>query len=130
MAQIVVEFENTSSENQEVILHVLNWTANTPTDLLTPTSITIPVGQIRVQFVTAFDVFAYEVRARIPRNNKVIVTSFAETINRTLIHGNTVLFPDFNILYSCDSAIDIPIPPPGMQALAVEGADANNSVKP
>ena len=130
MAQIVVEFENASNEDHEVILHVLNWTANTPTDLLAPTRITIPVGQIRVQFITAFDVFAYEVRARIPRNNKVIVTSFAETINSTLIHGNTVLFPDFNLLYSCDSAIDIPIPPPGMQILAMEGADANNSVKP
>lgn len=126
MREIVIEFLNTSNEDQEVLLHVLNWNLNTPTDLLAPALIMIPVGQIRVQFITAIDIFAYEVRAKIPRNNKVIVNSFAETANRTLIHGNTVLFPDFNILYACDTAIDIPFPPPSIQALAAAGTDKNN----
>lgn len=128
MRQIVVEFLNTSNEDQEIILHALNWNANTPVDLLAPAAINIPVGQIRVQFITAQDIFAYEVRVKIPRNNRVIVTSFAETADRTLIHGNTVLFPDFNVIYTCDSALDIPVTL-SRQALAAEEVEINNSTK-
>ncbi|MGI6084206.1 MAG: hypothetical protein ACOYIF_02025 [Acetivibrionales bacterium] len=112
MSRIVVEMENTSDRTQEVILNVIDWNSDTPVDLLAPTLIAIPVGEIRVQFIPAENNFAYEVRAKIPGNNKVIVTSFAETESRTLIHGNTVLFPDFNILSTCNSAIQIPLPPP------------------
>lgn len=131
MSRIVVELENTSDREQEVILQVLSWDFNTPTDLLAPTLITIPVGQIRVRFISAVGNFAYEVRAKIPKNNKVIVTSFAETEDRTLIHGNTVLFPDFNILSSCDTAIDIPLPPPpnGIAEATEEKEEINNSNK-
>ena len=127
MSRIVVEFENTSDRDQDVVLHVINWNFNTPQDLLAPTHITIPVGQIRVRFIPAADVFAYEVRVLIPKNNKVIVTSFAETENRTLIHGNTVLFPEFNIISSCDSAIMIPMPPPpnGVVMEAAETVSTN-----
>jgi hypothetical protein len=64
---------------------------------------------------------------KIPKNNRVIVTSFAETENRTLIHGNTVLFPDFNIISSCDSAIEIPLPPPNLQVTIETPEEQNNS---
>jgi hypothetical protein len=127
MSRIVVEFENTSDRNQEVILQVLSWDLNTPTDLLAPTLIMIPVGEIQVRFIPAADNFAYEVRVKIPKNNRVIVTSFAETENRTLIHGNTVLFPDFNIISSCDSAIEIPLPPPNLQVTIETPEEQNNS---
>jgi hypothetical protein len=127
MNRIVVEFENTSASEQEIIVQVLNWNLNTPTNLLAPTLITIPVGQIRVIFIPAVGNFAYEVRARIPADNKVIVTSFAETANRTLIHGNTVLFPDFNIIPQCDYAFSIPSPQAGGLLRAIEVSDENKS---
>lgn len=129
MDRIVVEFENTSDRDQEVILHVINWNLNTPQDLLSPTLIPIPVGQIQVRFIPAADIFAYEVRVKIPKGNKVIVTSFAETEARTLIHGNTVLFPDFNILSSCDTAIEIPLPPANGLTVREASEEQNNSNK-
>jgi hypothetical protein len=127
MNRIVVEFENTSASEQEVLVQVLNWNLNTPTNLLAPTLIPIPVGQIRVIFVPAVGNSAYEVRAEIPKDNKVIVTSFAETANRTLIHGNTVLFPDFNIVPQCDYALRIPNPLLGGLLKAEEGPNQNKN---
>ena len=115
MSQIVVELQNASDKTQVVFVRVINWNANTPQLLFASGPVIIPVGQIRVLFVPANGnpllgtaIFAYEVRVNIPEDNKVVVTSFAETAGRTLIAGNTVLFREFTRISKFNSFIGLP----------------------